>query len=62
MPKFVVNIERVTTESVDVEVTAADEDTASEKATKLVEADPSNPKFDWQLDDVSFDTNSCDEA
>ena len=60
MPKFVVNVQRITTENVDIEVTAADEDAACAKATSLVEADPS--KHDWTLDDVEFDVNSCDEA
>ena len=60
MPKFVVNVERITTETVEIEVTATDEEAACTKATSLVEADPS--KHDWTLDDVSFDVNSCDEA
>jgi hypothetical protein len=65
MPSFTVAVSRTTTESTDITIEAANEETAEEKVMTLVQ-DPDKVSqlgsIEWQLEEVEFEFLECNEA
>ena len=62
MPKYNVTVERTTTHTAVVEVTAKDEDEASEKALQMLENPRSTLRPEWDLEDETYDCRDVEEA
>lgn len=58
--RFNVRIERTEVHSAFVEVSADNEDEASDKATKMAEKYPS--RFEWELESEDFEATGVDEG
>jgi len=61
MPKFNIIVQRTREETCEITITAKDEETATERADKLINAEGFADKQDWELDDERFEIYEVNE-